>query len=303
MDSTAALASSSSAVPSGLTSQTILLDSDIRDWVVLPLLVIMISAGLLRHSVGILLKGKSKPLSRLEQRSKSDLQRCARLRMGSANFITTAQWNARRDYYAGKFLRQEAERAEEEKETSPSTGGPDPMNPLSMAEGMMGNMAFMVQNMVMMQGISHFFKGYVLVKIPFSLTQGFKEMFQRGLELQTLDTSYVSSVSWYFLVMFGLRGFFRLVIGDPSQEQVESSMVQSQLGVQQSGGPAQQFDAPKALNAEADNLELLPPHKSNLDTVEKRLLGSKYPKKKLKVGDDLFSGYGKTSSSSKKKKN
>jgi hypothetical protein len=104
----------------------------------------MISAGLLRHSVGILLKGKSKPLSRLEQRSKSDLQRCARLRMGSANFITTAQWNARRDYYAGKFLRQEAEWAEEEKETSPSTGGPDPMNPLSMAEGMMGNMAFMV---------------------------------------------------------------------------------------------------------------------------------------------------------------
>ena len=36
-------------------------------------------------------------------------------------------------------------------------------------------------------------------------------MFQRGLEgLSTLDTSYVSSVSWYFLVMFGLRGFFRL---------------------------------------------------------------------------------------------
>lgn len=155
--------------------------------------------------------------------------------------------------------------------------------------------------MVMMQGISHFFKGYVLVKIPFHLTQGFKGMFQRGLELQTLDTSYVSSVSWYFLVMFGLRGFFRLVIGDPSQEQVESNMVQSQLGVQPSGGPPQQFDAPKALNAEADNLELLPSHKSSLDDVEKRLLGKKYPKKKLKVGDDLFTGYGKVSGSKKKK--
>lgn len=162
--------------------------------------------------------------------------------------------------------------------------------------------AFMVQNMIMMQGISHFFKGYVLVKIPFPLTQGFKGMFQRGLELQTLDTSYVSSVSWYFLVMFGLRGFFRLVIGDPTQEQVESTMLQQQLGTQTGGAPGpQQFDASKALNAEADNLELLPTHKSSLDDVEKRLLGKRYPKKKLRAGDDLFVGYGKVGGSKKKK--
>lgn len=157
--------------------------------------------------------------------------------------------------------------------------------------------------MVMMNGISHFFKGYVLVKIPFPLTQGFKGMFQRGLELQTLDTSYVSSVSWYFLVMFGLRGFFRLVIGDPSQEQVESTKLQSQFGILTGGGPPQQFDAPKALKAEADNLELLPAFKSNLDNVEKRLLGKKYPKKKLQATDDVFGGYGKITAGSKKKKN
>jgi len=155
--------------------------------------------------------------------------------------------------------------------------------------------------MVMMNGISYFFKGYVLVKIPFPLTQGFKGMFQRGLELQTLDTSYVSSVSWYFLVMFGLRGFFRLVIGDPTQEQVESTMLQQQLGTSTTSGPPQQFDGPKLLNAEADNLELLPTHKSSLDDVEKRLLGKRYPKKKLQVGDDLFGGYGKVSGSKKKK--
>jgi len=144
MEASATLASSSSAVPSGLASQTILLDSDIRDWVVLPLLVIMIAAGLLRHFVSILLKGKSKPLSRGEQRAKSDLQRAARIRSGSANFISTQQWNARRDYYSGVFLRDEAEWATEEKETNPSSGGPDPMNPMSMMDGKMGNMAFMV---------------------------------------------------------------------------------------------------------------------------------------------------------------
>lgn len=32
----------------------------------------------------------------------------------------------------------------------------------------------------------------------------------------TLDVSYVSSVSWYFLVMFGMRGFLSLILGEQS---------------------------------------------------------------------------------------
>ena len=39
---------------------TILLDSDIRDWVVLPLFVIMVSAGVLRMRMGALLQGQPK---------------------------------------------------------------------------------------------------------------------------------------------------------------------------------------------------------------------------------------------------
>lgn len=294
--------SPSLAVPSGQLSQTILLDSAIRDWVVLPLLVIMIAAGLLRQQLGVVLKGSPKPVPRVEQRAKGALQRCSRIRSGSANFISTQHWESRRAYYSQKCLREEIDWAEEEVESSPgAAGGPDLMNPMSMMDGMKGQMAFMVQNMVMMQGISHFFKGYVLVKIPFPLTNGFKGMFQRGLELQTLDTSYVSSVSWYFLVMYGLRAFFRLVIGEPSQEVQENGKKQMNLGMQASAGPTAPFDAPKALKAEADNLELIPKHKSTLDDVEKRLLGKKYPKKKLQAdASDLF-GYGKSTPSKKKK--
>ena len=39
-----------------MVSQNILLDSDIRDWVVLPLFVIMVAAGLLRFYMGNMLK-------------------------------------------------------------------------------------------------------------------------------------------------------------------------------------------------------------------------------------------------------
>jgi len=194
------------------------------------------------------------------------------------------------------LLREEATRAQKDGELA-KAAAVDNMNPMSMMDGMKGNMAFMVQNMVMMQGISHFFKGFVLVKVPFPLTNGFKMMFQRGLDLSTLETSYVSSVSWYFMVMFGLRAFFKLVIGDMSQELQESNMLQMSFGnLSMAAAPGQQFNAPNVLKAEADNLEMVR-YKSIVDGAEKRLLGKKYPRKKLLAGsnpgDDIF-GYGTT---------
>jgi len=296
-------ATSSLAVPSGLSSQNLLLDSDIRDWVVLPLLVIMIAAGLLRQSISVYLRSNKKNLSPIETRAKSCIQRSARLRSGGGGYIASYKWESRKRYLSSKedlsneqmsLLREEAIRATEDSEAAKSSGGDlNMMNPMSMMDGAKGQMAFMVQNMVMMQGISHFFQGFVLVKVPFPLTNGFKMMFQRGLDLSTLETSYVSSVSWYFLVMFGLRAFFQLAIGDVPQETKEASFLQHSLGtlINAPAGP-QTFDATKALTAEADNLELARRY-SMLDDVEKRILGVKrYPKKKVSrggnPGDDIF---------------
>ena len=294
------------SIPISLLSgapQNLVLDSDIRDWVVLPLLVIMIAAGLLRHFSGILLKGNPKKLPRIEQRSKMLLRKATMLRSGASNYISKPKWEARRLFMSGKeegYLREEADWSIEEKDQAPVDAAADPMNPMAMMDGMKGQMAFMVQNMVMMNGISHFFKGFILLKVPFPLTRGFKLMFQRGLDLQTLDTSYVSSVSWYFLVMFGLRSFFVMAIGDPTQEEQEDAARQFQLGLHMGAGPAQ-FEAAKLLRAEADNFEIITKKTSELDIVEKRLLGKKYPKKKVQSKGDLY-GYGGAAGSSKKTK-
>ena len=75
------------------------------------------------------------------------------------------------------------------------------------------NMMTVLPNMLMMGWVSFFFSGFVLVRLPFPLTDRFKSMLQRGIFLSSLNVSYVSSLSWFFINLFGLRGVFALVLG------------------------------------------------------------------------------------------
>ena len=294
-----------------MSSQNILLDSDIRDWVVLPLFIIMVSAGLLRVHMGNVLKPAPKKTTKVTQRTGSTIRATSTLKTGAIHYLSTAKLESRKLAYPDLFKDQaewcenHLDEQEQAKKDSPDADDDMP-NPFAAMDGMKGGMVFMVQNMVMMQGIQYFFSGFILLKVPFHLTMGFKEMFQKGLEgLKNLDTSYVSSVSLYFLFMFGLRAFFKLVIGTPSLETQETQKMWTKMGLMPGGGaPAGPDDDKqiKGLNQEADNLELMLPKqfKSNLDQVEKRLLKSKYPKKKATLGKDDFLLHQSTGKKSKK---
>lgn len=219
----------------------------------------------------------------------------------AGGFLSKDRWEARRSYWTNTSPDGPLRANSPYLSTSgdPQSNPSNPMaNPAGAMEGMMGNASFMIQNMVMMQTIQHFFSGFVLLKVPFPLTKGFKGMFQRGVDLPTLDVSYVSSVSWYFLVMFGMRGLFRLIIGDPSQDERSSQVMQTELG--NAPGAPQPIKGKEAFKVEADNLEIAK-YTSVLEMSEKELLGGRYPRRERKKGvkkggknrgDDIFGDMG-----------
>ena len=118
-------------------------------------------------------------------------------------------------------------------------------------------------------------------------------MMQRGIETQDMDVRWVSSLSWYFLNLFGLNGLFRLILGsDNGMSSIEKSGFLTPLSIKiflaadsaqdMSGAPpfvgmpgaqAGPQDYVKLFAAEKDNLEFAEGQYSWVgDSVERRVL-------------------------------
>lgn len=128
-----------------------------------------------------------------------------------------------------------------------------------------------------------------LVKLPFPLTIKFKSMLQAGVATKDMDPRWMSSISWYFLCIFGLQSVFNFLLGSENgmyfrllpfslcmpanTTQAANQMAQqmTQMGPQagQLFGPG--VDPNKQFLAEAENLAVIE-HHSVLDGVEQRLL-------------------------------
>ena len=81
----------------------LLLDPEIRDWVLLPLFLIILFAMMLRHQTSILLRS-SKEVNDNEAQAKSLIMRAQRLRQNNRS-ISYAAYSARKEYLASDKTR------------------------------------------------------------------------------------------------------------------------------------------------------------------------------------------------------
>ena len=94
-------------------------------------------------------------------------------------------------------------------------------------------------------------------------------MLQAGVGTRDLDVRWVSSLSWYFLTLFGLQPVYNFILGsNNAANQMTQQMAMAQAGANPMGGAE---DPEKIFNNEAENLEVVE-HYYILDGVEDRLL-------------------------------
>jgi hypothetical protein len=126
------------------------------------------------------------------------------------------------------------------------------------------------------------------VKLPFPLTIKFKSMLQAGVATRDMDPRWMSSISWYFLCIFGLQSVFNFLLGSDNgtlsssrirarANQLAAAASQMAAQMNQMGGAQAPnmfgpgVDPDKQFQAEAENLAVIE-HYSVLDDVEMRLL-------------------------------
>ena len=103
-------------------------------------------------------------------------------------------------------------------------------NPEAVTGMLKQSLGGIVPQVAMGAFVSFFFSGFILGRVPFPLSPSFRLMLQRGVDLPSLDVTYFTSLSFYILLLFGLRGAFMLafreggVIDEASMQRMSMGM-------------------------------------------------------------------------------
>lgn len=264
------------------SDQDLLLDPDLRNWVLLPILMIMILVGIIRNDVSFLIQSHPRKIDKKAVREQQILARSQLLRKNGACLDSKSFDQQSKSLI--EALRSKAYLKDPESANQPQNIT-DLGNLEHMTQMMQGNMIMLIPNMILMAYINHFFSGFILLKLPFPLTVRFKQMLQSGIPTPDLDTQWVSSLSWYFLNVFGLKPVYELILGtynnqdvytpiEPVKQQSEVSYTTvkplhtlSPQGLRMPGK-----DPHEMLINEADNLTIYAHDKSVLIEAPRRLV-------------------------------
>lgn len=188
------------------------LDISLQLWVVLPITIATLLVALLRRNLSPVVLCPAPPTLH----STIDASRLARASnlLRNARFLPPAQFNVRRDY----LVRPNGPLDKPVDQLSPMGVV---MNPDSLAIQAASVALTVLPQMFLGEWASRSFAGLVVCRLPFSLTPRFRSMLQSGVEAagHNLDVSYVSSLSWYVLNLFGISGLLTLFAQPHSKDE------------------------------------------------------------------------------------
>eukprot|EP00041_Stephanoeca_diplocostata_P019824 m.431578 g.431578 ORF g.431578 m.431578 type:complete len:256 (-) comp21405_c0_seq4:2849-3616(-) len=247
----------------------LLLDPQIRMFVIGPIVLITLLVGFGRH---YLMSSMAPKKSELVQVMEAQALMRSRTIAANGKFLNREAFEMRRQYFVSSSDPDSGFFKRKKRDVPP----PNPMqDPSQMNNMMMGSMTNMIPMVVIAGIINSVFSGFVMIKVPFPLTLRYKPMLQRGIQLTTLSSSWVSSASFYFICVFGLRGVLSLVLG-PNNDSDSMRAMQGQMMGQGMGQPQ---DPGKAFTAASNELEIVK-HKWELSTAERKFLSSSDQKSK-----------------------
>lgn len=241
----------------------LILDPSLKTWVLFPVLIVMFLVGIIRHLATEVLAPMPPRTNVKEYREARYMQLAGLIRFHGFN-LDEKSFSSRVQYLVqgfrkGDFLADP--NATPQKSALPNLNDPKQME--NMTSGVKQQMLTYIPQTVIMSWVSAFFGGFIVMRLPFPLTSRFKEMLQAGIATPELDVRWVSSISWYIILLIGLQSLFTLILGEQNASSAPTSAPPPTF--------APNADKKKIFEAEADQLDIIR-NKYILNNVMKRVL-------------------------------
>ncbi|XBW35789.1 hypothetical protein QEN19_001362 [Hanseniaspora menglaensis] len=229
------------AVLSGVSIE-LALDERLKYNVLLPISIAIIIIGMLKNFVMGLLGGDIKEQPRQKLTEWQTLQEINAFIANGKFLLDEKSFEMRRLHYL-EVLRDRNFFAVTEKEESTEKSDDAAQDQLSnsleelqknsggMKEMAIGNALNFIPQTVITWWLNHFFTNYVIMRLPFPLTLKFKEVVQNGIPTRDLDTSYTTTISWYFILMYGLDAFYNVFFYSKTLDIVELNTLKMQVDI------------------------------------------------------------------------
>ena len=229
-----------------MPDNNLLLDTNIRNWILIPLVTITLLVQILKYYLIPMgrdyvskILGMEKKLT-LEDIQKGQAVMRSRLLRENGGYVPLEAFNKRKEFLLhgedgdknnnynnnnynnnkDKKRNKKGNRKFKKKEDPPKKDGiitkgkdlPKPTAPPGIFSDGASNQITRAGMFWIGSYISQVFSGYLILKIPFSITSNFNKLFQSGVQLENLNPSWMSSLSLYMVVMYGSRHFMKYFV-------------------------------------------------------------------------------------------